>query len=355
MRSFRCLIPLAFIFAACTAGNENALPAIPLVEGIISDNDSDFRNIVKASAVPERNGDIVVIGTLKSCLSYSQKFVNFDNHDNVDASRIADGLRDFSGERVSSIVVTPSDWSDTFLRDCAVRHVLCALDTTYHLSPYDLEGLGHKDRAKLVVVCDPAFVIHGRYDIGRLFGAFGTSVPIVNPFETAVKSLPSGPLKLAVMADPSISDSTLYSVAVDELRALGETSAEVVYVAKASGKNPLKDFLDGYMASGCAAVLDAVIVADPDADFPAIVSCSEDISSVMSSESLTYGKSVSPDFSAVSCIELAVDHSFVIMRELNLFTHNIALPMSEFFHSIPHPESSDHSVILVPFNSYVQN
>lgn len=102
-----------------------------------------------------------------------------DEFDNIDARKISDGLPDFAGETIVSVL----DFADTpydslagtakgrdELRELAVRRSLDALRTPA--------------RCKILIICSPALSEYGGSDVSDLFERIGCDVPVIYSSDT---------------------------------------------------------------------------------------------------------------------------------------------------------------------------
>ena len=158
--------------AACRPAAEEGRPTIQLVRDIAADK-TDHRNaLLHSLASPDRHADIAIIGDRLHSDALAQAFMTNDVRDNIDGSNNPDGLQDFSGECIT-VYVDDASSAPTLvgrgeyetLRNFVVNEMLSAVDTVYNLAQFDLEGLGKKSGAKVLVLSDPAFEAYGKFDI----------------------------------------------------------------------------------------------------------------------------------------------------------------------------------------------
>ena len=69
---------------------------------------------------------------------------------------------------------------------------------------------------------------------------------------------------------------------------------------------------------------------------------------------MTYGRMISRNFVFLNTFDTVAESCYSLLRENNLFTHNIAKPQVSIYRPVRKPESDDGSIILIP-GSYVQN
>lgn len=325
---------------------------IPLVREILSGSLPHESSILERSKSPRVSDAIYLIGDTGEVESFAGEFLNCDIFDNVDGSIGRDGLPDFAGETIVSLYdVANAPYqgyldagNEDFLRELNVRSALSALDTLCYISPYDRDGAGTKSEAKMIVLCSPYAAAYGAFDIDTLFRSSSCTIPVISPLDVAygkVLQEKGSAAVIGVLAPRETVLSGVYSeVLKQKARSMGLPGAECV-VFSASSPDPLTEFIDNYLSSGYTSPLDALIVDDASLDIASMEKSLSRITSVMSGESLTYGRAVSEDFKILSVRRLVCEECYSLMRRLNLFTHNIYYPKSEQCLTFPVPGLSD--------------
>ena len=173
----RLKYPLLFFAAlaslfSCVRRVETGYDSIALVDRLVSDSVPSLQR--RAALAGKASGTIVLVGEPFQCLALSEKMLSDDEFDNVDARPVKDGLPDFSGETIVSILdfTVPSydslsvSGSDSLtLREIAVRSALAALDSVVN--------------CKVLVICSPALASEGGEDVVDFYGKIGCDVPVV--------------------------------------------------------------------------------------------------------------------------------------------------------------------------------
>ena len=355
-----CLTVAAVCIGGCSPKSDVVNPPVQFVQEIMEDRDHPAHDILDAVSELSRYSDIEIVGSAECCLQYAQMFHDFDIHDNVDGSHRPDALPDFAGERLVALSggVPAAGSSSEALREFASRQLLNALDTTYNLSPYDLEGLGHKNRSKIVVMAEPGFVLDGKRDIDTLLTFHSCPVPVLYPLEIAISDVIRGRKSVSAgfVCSSSAKDSTIYESVLRRIADNECVRVDAVFTTSADEEwdNPLHSFLDRYMTSGTGVPLDVVIVDDPGLDISSFREGGTSVTSVLSPESLVYGRYLSDGFKVVEVHEALLDRCYHLLRDLNLFTHSISFPVLDFYSVISHPDPENSSLLLVPANAYVQ-
>ena len=366
------LLPAALLtllsVVCCRPAAEQSRPTIPYVRNIISGAEAHGSAAIRGSLAPDVHADIAVIGFEEQCVSCLSSFLSYDGHDNVSGTAVPDGLPDFAGETFCAVEDRiNSSCRDLFhsrglekTRELPVRLLVGALDTLYHLSPYDLEGLGHKLPAKMVVMADPYFCAFDRHDVDTLLRSFGSAVTVLYPIELAVEKIAAdaagrSSLTIGVMCDKVHAGTPVYGNIIADA---GIKGADVYAQSVAGSPDPFIDFLDKYAADSLRRPFDYIILDDPSLN-PVLVEdgCAR-VSSVMSPESMTYSRHISKEgFKLLNVSDILMQTCFRALRRENLFTHNIAYPSAYTYVTVPSPEenAAQDNIWLIPSTSYVQD
>lgn len=335
------LLAMTCMFCSCNAPVGTSKPVVPLVRDILADRDCPEYGILKSCTVPDKYGAVFILGEENDCEVFSSALLACDSRDNIRGNYASDGLLDFSGERICSVVdFAGGDYSsypvaglDDSLATQMVRLSLLAIDTLCYMSPYDLKGLAEQPRAKIVLLASSFADTYGMYDVDSLFRASGCGVFVVNPLTEMKKSAFSkGSVNVGVLAPAENLSSGLYKDCV-------------AFPAARKGKDVLTGFLDSYLAAGYSKPLDALIVDDYSVDCDSLVLSLSRIRSVMNEESILYSPLISEKFRIIDPRAVVCSACFDILRQDNMFAHRISLPRFEKYMTVRRPE-----MILIPYN-----
>jgi hypothetical protein len=162
-------------FPCCTRRAESGYRTIAYVNTLLSDSLPALQALSSQSGKP--SGDIVLIGDPSSCLRLSEHLMLCDHFDNIDARKVPDGLSDFAGETVSTIldfedfpIDSLASAKDEAVREAAVRSAILALGEPYH--------------CKVLLLCSPMFEEYAIADVRDLFERIGCSVPVICSSDT---------------------------------------------------------------------------------------------------------------------------------------------------------------------------
>lgn len=176
-RFFLEILLIAAIAApfSCSRKVEGGFDTIGYVDHLMADSLFLLKNMAASAGKP--SGTITLIGDPRTCLLLSESMMACDYFDNIDARDIKDGLPDFAGETITSVLdfahlpyssLAASDQGRLVLRERAVRMALAAIDTSCVGNP-----------AKILIVCSPDLAEYGGDDISDLFEKTGCDVPVI--------------------------------------------------------------------------------------------------------------------------------------------------------------------------------
>lgn len=164
--------------AGCGRKVETTSDTLGLVEELVSDPSADLQRMVRLAG--KTSGPIVIAGDPKLGLQLSEKMMLSDDFDNVDARCVEDGLPDFAGETIVTILdfvnapydsVPGTEEGRLFLRETAVRNALAAIDTSVS--------------CKLLILCSPLLAENGGDDVSELFEKLNCDVPVLYSTDTS--------------------------------------------------------------------------------------------------------------------------------------------------------------------------
>lgn len=172
------LLTLSVIVASsCSRRVENGYKTIAYVNSLLTDSLPQLKALAESNGKP--SGAIVLIGDPKGCLRLSERMMLCDVFDNIDARETGDGLPDFSGETIVSILnfddtayvsKVGTRGGQTFLRELTVDGALAALRCP--------------SRCKILIICSPVLSEYGGGDVRDLFERIGCDVPVICSSDT---------------------------------------------------------------------------------------------------------------------------------------------------------------------------
>ena len=171
-------IVIVFLALSCNRKVVNSYDSIRFVDDLLNDSLPAMQKL--ASAAGESDGSIFLVGEPLECLSLSEEMMVFDGFDNVDARQVKDGLPDFAGETIVSLLdfanapydsLYPGEAGKLALREVAVRDALAAIDSSI--------------RCKVIILCSSELAENGGDDISNFFEQIGCDVPVIYSTDSA--------------------------------------------------------------------------------------------------------------------------------------------------------------------------
>lgn len=172
------LLALSVIAASsCSRRVENGYRTIAYVNSLLTDSLPELRTLAESNG--KSSGTIVLVGDPSGCLRLSERMMVCDDFDNIDARKISDGLPDFAGETIVSILNfadtaymnrPATKDGQTVLRELTVNGALAALKIP--------------SRCKILIICNPILSEYGGSDVSDLFERIGCDVPVICSSDT---------------------------------------------------------------------------------------------------------------------------------------------------------------------------
>ena len=362
------LLPL-LLLAGCEMKPTSSRPTIPLVSEILANPQGYDYQLVKSFNPMDAHGDIVLLDSPDRCFALSERFLTYDVRDNDSGAPGEDGLPDFSGERIVSLLdinYTPysrfvSADNILALREVTVRAALSALDTACCLGAFDQEKRSHKDRAKLLLISSPYLAAFGGFDVDTLFRAVGVVPPVISgPEEVFARVMDShqGAVTIGVLSDSLTASSGAYQQIFKDLAAKRGDSFSSVFVfwppdlsdtLSSASTDRFKRMLDEYERSGRVTALSALVVDSHRAPIDTLRAAYERILRLPSEENAYYRRMLAKDFEILDAASVTTDVCYRYLRSNNLFTHNIAYPDAGAF--ITSPEAPQYTLMDFDINA----
>ncbi len=178
-RFFTVILLILSVVAAssCSRRTEIGYKTIPYVNSLLADSLSGLRTLAESNG--KSTGAIVLVGYPSGCLRLSERMMLCDEFDNIDARKVSDGLPDFAGETIVSILnFSDSAYSDlsttkegrTSLRGLTVNGAIAALR--------------NPSGCKVLIICCPVLSEYGGSDVIDFFERIGCDVPVICSSDT---------------------------------------------------------------------------------------------------------------------------------------------------------------------------
>lgn len=334
---------------------------IQFVRSILGDLESPEYHILKSYDPAENDASIFILGDSLTCYSYARTLVASDRRDNIDGEHSVDGLPDFAGESFAIVNDVANGLYDSLvlkgeealLREITVRNVLKCVDTLCFLSPFDMDGLGKKNKAKLIILSSPAMASNGVFDVDSLFTASSCSLPVISPTHILADEITEADNPtVGIITTQLRTDAGIYPTLFSKTAASKGKTVKCFSDHVEDSANALVSFLDKYIQSGNTDPIDVLVVDDSSCQVESMKKELERILSVMNEEYLKYSDYVAPGFKFVDPSSVLCRETFRILRERNLFTHKIAYPVTESYLIVSRTRrGGPETDILIEFNN----
>ena len=338
-------IAVLLLACSCHHGSDVVRDTIPFVKQIAEDTTGIF-SLVQQYRTGGTEGSIAIIGETENCLRLAAQFLSSDRVDNIDGRPGADRLPDFAGEVFDVLLDTYNEpflrmavSSPDSLRETAVRDVLMALDSVAYANALDQRTRLSKNRAKLFVLSSSLLSAYGQFDIDTLFKMAEREPLILSPVEAALTAA-KGLSRVAVWA-PQASKPAYEEAAARLCPGLEVT---VLSPSETDTRSAFRDLLREFRAARPNARLDALILDSFSVDMEQLYAEKEHIYRKITEEDMAFDRILTPGFRFIEPKDCLVSACYRLLREKNLFTHNIAYPAARYFQT---EEAADGNAVPV--------
>lgn len=339
MKKLFFLIPVLWAAVSCGERDQVAKDTILYVKQLAADTTGIF-SLVSAYRTAGTEGSITLIGEPEDCLLLSERFLSIDEVDNIDGVPKQDRLPDFAGEVFDVLMDAYNEpylglaaSSPDSLREAAVRNAVMAVDTVAFANAYDRQARLNKNKAKVLVLASSALAGYGRFDIDTLFKMAGREPLILTPVESSVAAVKM--LSHVVVWAPALLKEAYAEAA---LRYAPSTDITVLSPAEDDPRNAFRELLRMYREAKPNTRLDAVIVDRLSMDMTALDDEREHIYRKITEEDMAFDRMLAPTFRFVNPKDCLVAACYRLLRERNLFTHNIAYPSARYYQTEEGPD-----------------
>lgn len=339
--TFNAVVLSAVVLTAVSAVScrdtvQSGRRTVPFVEDVIRQEGPAF-SLVSGFDPKDSKGTIAIIGPESRNAVLSVRFLEGDCFDNIDGSRNPDQLPDFSGEVIDFIddmsfaydSLYASD--QTALRTHTVKNFLAALDTSFSLGSFDSERLRSREASKMVVFSSPFSALCGAFDVDTLCIAGGKNIPVVYPSRAAFDEQFAREIAhehIVVVTDSATAVSGVYPRLFDEMaKERGVLGCGCIAVALDSTAS-FPSLINRYKAAGGNMPFSAVLVDDPEVSVSALAESLDEVLTVQTGANLNRRKLLTDDITIVDMNKYATDVCYSILRNNNIFTHNISYPVA---------------------------
>lgn len=329
----KLVLPIAALLAAVSCNDRAPVvrDTIPYVKQLAVDTAGTF-SLVKLYRTDGAKGSIAIIGEPEDCLLLSQAFLTVDEVDNIDGKAMPDRLPDFSGETFDVLL---DDYNAPYLRlvsaspdtlrEVAVRNVVSVLDTAAYSNASDRSSRLRKSGSKVFVLASSILSGYGRFDIDTLFKMAGREALVLSPAEALVGSAVRSGMKHVAVWAPAEAGEAYVSTPAEDL------DITLVTPEGTDIRTAFRNLLRQYRQLKPNTVLDAVLLDSFTVNMDDLLAELEHIHRQITEEDMYFDSVLAANFRFIEPKSSLTEACYRLLREMNLFTHNIAYPSARYY------------------------
>ena len=335
MRNTILFLGTCLLMAACHERQAPVRDTIPYVKQLAADT-AGTHSLLASYRSAGTMGSIAVIGEPEAALRLANCLLEADEVDNIDGKARPDRLPDFAGESFDILMdqynapyTRMAASSPDSLREVAVRNTVMSVDSVAYSNALDPMSRLPKRRAKVFVLANSLLAEYGQFDIDTLFKMVGREALVLTPVEAMLETAAkAGCRNVAVWAP-------------QEARSAYEHAAKIlapemeVTVVSTTGNGMLRpafrDMLRIFRSLKPKATLDAVLLDSFTADLEELAAEQEHIHRQITEEDMAFDRILTPHFRFIEPNECLTSALYRLLRERNLFTHDIAYPSVRYY------------------------
>ncbi len=331
-------IPALFLLLSLVSCKERQTvvrDTIPYVKQIAVDTTGTFP-LISTYRTAGSKGSIAVIGEPEYTARLASVLLTADKVDNIDGKAAPDRLPDFAGETFDILLdlynapyLRMAASSPDSLREVTVRNAVFAVDTVAYSNALDANSRLAKTRAKVFVLANSLLSEYGKFDVDTLFKMAGREAFILTPVEAMLQAAERSGCKSVAVWAPQEARSAYENVA----KSL--TPGMEVTVVSTTGNGLLRpafrDMLRIYRSLKPGTNLDAVLLDSFIADLEELNAEKEHIHRQITEEDMAFDRILMPHFRFIEPNASLTDALYRLLREKNLFTHDIAYPTVRYY------------------------
>ena len=335
MKKILPILALLVTLASCRERPAVVRDTIPYVKQIAVDTTGAFA-LVRTYRTAGTKGSIAVIGEPDAASRLASFLQTADNVDNIDGKPAPDRLPDFAGESFDIILdlynapyIRMAASSPDSLREVAVRNAVTAVDTVAYSNALDPKSRLVTSRAKVFVLASSLLSEYGKFDIDTLFKMAGREPLVLTPVEAMLQAAADAGFKSVAVWAPEEARSAYEHVA----RALVPQMDVTVVSTTGNGilRPAFRDMLRIYRSLKPGTNLDAVLLDSFTVDLEELESEKEHIHRQITEEDMAFDRILMPHFRFIEPNASLTAALYRLLREKNLFTHNIAYPTVRYY------------------------
>jgi hypothetical protein len=335
MKHILTVLALVAAFVSCNEHPVVVRDTIPYVKQLAADTTGTFR-LVHTYRTAGTKGSIAVIGEPEAAARLADVLLSADRVDNIDGRSSQDRLPDFAGETFDILMdlynapyLRLAASSPDSLREVTVRNVVTAVDTVAYSNAADPRSRLSKTRAKVFVLANSLLSEYGAFDVDTLFKMAGREAIILTPVEAMLREAARSGCKSVAVWAPAEARSA-YENAAKKL-----TPQLEVTVVSTTGNGVLRpafrDMLGIYRSLKPGGNLDAVLLDSFTASLEELEAEKEHIHRQITEEDMAFDRILTPRFRFIEPNASLTAALYRLLREMNLFTHDIAYPVVRYY------------------------
>ena len=329
------LIPLIAVLAllavSCRERKTVTRDTIPYVKLLVEDTTAF--PLVEAYRTQGTRGSIAVIGEPEAALLLAETMLAADLRDNIDGKIGPDRLPDFAGESFDVIMDAynapyrrMAESCPDSLREVAVRCAMMSLDTVSYAQALDPQSRLSKRKAKIFVLASSLLTEFGQSDIDTLLKMASREPLIINPVEAMINRVRNEKLSHVAVWTP-FAPGTAYAEAAKDI------DCAVITPGSQDTRTAFRDLLRQDLEEVQAEV--------------------EHIHRQITEEDMAFDRILAPKFQFIEPKSCLTEACYRMLRERNLFTHDIAYPTLRYYQT---EEGMNGNCVLVEMGAeYVKN
>jgi hypothetical protein len=332
------ILPVLAILAALVSCNERPVvlrDTIPYVKQLAVDTTGTFQ-LISTYRTAGTKGSIAVIGEPEVAVQLATVLLEADQVDNIDGLPKPDRLPDFAGETFDILLdeynapyLRMAASSPDSLREVAVRNAVIAVDSVAYSNALDPRSRLRKNRAKVFVLANSLLAEYGQFDIDTLFKMAGREAFILTPVEAMLEEAAKSGYKSVAVWAPAEARSA-YENAAKKL----QPQLDVTVVSTTGNgllRPAFRDMLRIYRTLKPGSNLDAVLLDSFTANLVELSAEKEHIHRQITEEDMVFDRILMPHFRFIEPNAALTGALYRLLREKNLFTHDIAYPSVRYY------------------------
>lgn len=337
MNRMRITIPVLGAFLLLASCQERQVPVrdtIPYVKQLAVDTAGTY-SLLASYRSAGSVGSIAVIGEPEAAWQLSTRLLAADEVDNIDGKPRPDRLPDFAGESFDILMdqynapyTRMAASSPDSLREIAVRNAVISIDSVAYSNALDPMSRLRKSRAKVFVLANSLLTEYGRFDIDTLFKMTGREALILTPVEAMLETAAKAGCRSVAVWAPQEARSAYEHAA----QAYPQMTVTVVSTTGNGMLRPaFRDMLRIFRGLKPKETLDAVLLDSFTANLEELSAEQEHIHRQITEEDMAFDRTLTPHFRFIEPNASLTSALYRLLRERNLFTHDIAYPSVRYY------------------------